>query len=207
MIGVASGAGLHLSDVACLRGGRMLFRGVGLTLHAGASALLTGPNGVGKSSLLRLCAGLLPAYSGTVERHGAVALADERLALDSELPLARALDFWARLDRSADGAVAAALDAMALAPLADVPVRMLSTGQRKRAMLARVIASGAPIWLLDEPGNGLDTASLALLGAAVAAHLASGGIVVTASHQPLPLGAPVVLSLTDHLPDPAEWDA
>ncbi|WP_294130717.1 heme ABC exporter ATP-binding protein CcmA [Sphingobium sp.] len=202
-----NGAGLHLSDVACLRGGRMLFRGVNLTMNAGASALLTGPNGVGKSSLLRLCAGLLPAFSGTIERTGAVALADERLALDSELPLARALDFWARLDDSADGAVAAALDAMALTPLTDVPVRMLSTGQRKRAMLARVIASGAPIWLLDEPGNGLDTASLVLLGAAVSAHLAGGGIVVTASHQPLPLGTPVILSLSDHLPDPAEWDA
>lgn len=208
-----NGAGLHLSDVACLRGGRMLFRSVSLTLNAGASALLTGPNGVGKSSLLRLCAGLLPAFSGTIKRTGAVALADERLALDSELPLARALDFWARLDSSAEGAVVTALDAMALAPLADVSVRMLSTGQRKRAMLARVIASGAPIWLLDEPGNGLDTASLDLLGAAVAAHLAGGGIVVTASHQPLPLGAPVILSLTDHLPDPPHllypgaWDA
>ena len=202
-----NGAGLHLSDVACLRGGRMLFRGVSLTLNAGASALLTGPNGVGKSSMLRLCAGLLPAFSGTMKRTGAVALADERLALDSELPLARALDFWARLDSSAEGAVATALDAMALAPLADVPVRMLSTGQRKRAMLARVIASGAPIWLLDEPGNGLDTASLDLLGTAVRKHLAVGGIVVTASHQPLPLGAPVVLSLTGYLPDPSEWDA
>ncbi|MBU0868356.1 MAG: heme ABC transporter ATP-binding protein CcmA, partial [Alphaproteobacteria bacterium] len=62
-------------------------------------------------------------------------------------------------------------------------------------------------WLLDEPGNGLDSASLGLLGSAVSAHLAGGGIVVTASHQPLPLGAPVVLSLADHLPDPAEWDA
>lgn len=202
-----SRAALALSDVACLRGGRILFRGVNLTLDAGASALLTGPNGVGKSSLLRLCAGLLPAFSGTMERHGAVALADERLALDSELPLARALHFWARLDGSAANAVAAALDAMALTRLSDVPVRMLSTGQRKRAMLARVIASGAPIWLLDEPGNGLDSASLGLLGSAVSAHLAGGGIVVTASHQPLPLGAPVVLSLADHLPDPAEWDA
>ena len=110
-------------------------------------------------------------------------------------------------DGSAANAVAAALEAMALTRLSDVPVRMLSTGQRKRAMLARVIASGAPIWLLDEPGNGLDSASLGLLGSAVSAHLAGGGIVVTASHQPLPLGAPVVLSLADHLPDPAEWDA
>ncbi|MBH1992871.1 MAG: heme ABC exporter ATP-binding protein CcmA [Sphingomonadaceae bacterium] len=193
-----SGAALRLDDVACLRGGRMLFRGITLTIAPGGSALLTGPNGVGKSSLLRICAGLLPIFAGTMTREGGVALADERLALDMELPLAKALDFWARIDRAKDSAVDDALGAMALRPIADVPVRMLSTGQRKRAMLARVIASGAGIWLLDEPGNGLDSASLALLGGAVAAHLAGGGIVVAASHQPLPLAAPVMLELTDH---------
>jgi heme exporter protein A len=199
-----SDAALRLTDVACLRGGRMLFRGVSLTLGPGESALLTGPNGVGKSSLLRLCAGLLPAFAGTVDRRGGIALTDERLALDMDLPLATALAFWAQLDRAEPEAVSAALDAMALTRLADVPVRMLSTGQRKRAMLARVIASNAPIWLLDEPGNGLDSASTDLLGAAVAAHLASGGIVVAASHQPLPMTAPLTLALVDYLPDALE---
>ncbi|MDT7534924.1 heme ABC exporter ATP-binding protein CcmA [Sphingobium sp. SA2] len=199
-----SDAALRLTDVACLRGGRMLFRGVSLTLGPGESALLTGPNGVGKSSLLRLCAGLLPAFAGTVDRRGGIALTDERLALDMDLPLATALAFWAQLDRAEPEAVSAALDAMALTRLADVPVRMLSTGQRKRAMLARVIASNAPIWLLDEPGNGLDSASTDLLGAAVAAHLASGGIVVAASHQPLPMTAPLTLALADYLPGALE---
>jgi len=199
-----SDAALRLTDVACLRGGRMLFRGVSLTLGPGESALLTGPNGVGKSSLLRLCAGLLPAFAGTVDRRGGIALTDERLALDMDLPLATALAFWAQLDRAEPEAVSAALDAMALTRLADVPVRMLSTGQRKRAMLARVIASGAPIWLLDEPGNGLDSASTDLLGAAVAAHLASGGIVVVASHQPLPMTTPLALALADYLPNAME---
>lgn len=199
-----SDAALRLTDVACLRGGRMLFRGVSLTLGPGESALLTGPNGVGKSSLLRLCAGLLPAFAGTVDRRGGIALTDERLALDMDLPLATALAFWAQLDRAGPEAVSAALDALALSRLADVPVRMLSTGQRKRAMLARVIASNAPIWLLDEPGNGLDSASTDLLGAAVAAHLASGGIVVAASHQPLPMTAPLTLALADYLPGALE---
>lgn len=199
-----SDAALRLTDVACLRGGRMLFRGVSLTLGPGESALLTGPNGVGKSSLLRLCAGLLPAFAGTVDRRGGIALTDERLALDMDLPLATALAFWAQLDRAGPDAVSAALDALALTRLADVPVRMLSTGQRKRAMLARVIASNTPIWLLDEPGNGLDSASTDLLGAAVATHLATGGIVVAASHQPLPMTAPLTLALADYLPGALE---
>ena len=199
-----SDAALRLTGVACLRGGRMLFRGVSLTLGPGESALLTGPNGIGKSSLLRLCAGLLPAFAGTVDRRGGIALTDERLALDMDLPLATALAFWAQLDRAGPDAVSAALDALALTRLADVPVRMLSTGQRKRAMLARVIASNTPIWLLDEPGNGLDSASTDLLGAAVATHLATGGIVVAASHQPLPMTAPLTLALADYLPGALE---
>jgi len=78
-------------------------------------------------------------------------------------------------------------------------VRLLSTGQRKRAALARVIASGAPIWLLDEPGNGLDEAALDLLGKAVTRHLADGGIVVAASHQPLPLASPAMVKMQDHV--------
>ncbi|WP_327751922.1 heme ABC exporter ATP-binding protein CcmA [Sphingobium sp. SJ10-10] len=192
-----SRVGLHLSGVACVRGGRLLFRGVDLAMEPGGSALLKGPNGIGKSSLMRICAGLLRASAGTVDRHGRVALTDERLALDMEQPLGAALGFWARLDAAAPGALDAALAAMALEPLRQVPVRMLSTGQRKRAALARVIAGGAPIWLLDEPGNGLDDAALELLGDAVAAHLAKGGIVVAASHQPLPLATPVVMAMAD----------
>ncbi|MFZ2998115.1 heme ABC exporter ATP-binding protein CcmA [Sphingobium sp.] len=191
-------AGLRLTDLACLRGGRMLFRGVSLALEPGEGALLVGPNGVGKSSLLRICAGLLPAFSGTITRRGSIALADDRLALDMERPLVLTLEFWAQLDRAEPAKLAAALDAMALTPLAYVPVRMLSTGQRKRAALARVIASNADIWLLDEPANGLDAASTDLLGAAVRRHLTAGGIVLAASHQPLPIDGPVTIALQDY---------
>ncbi len=197
---MSGGAALRLEDVACLRGGRILFRGVSLTLGPGQGALLTGPNGIGKSSLLRICAGLLPAFAGKVERKSRIALADEKLALDQDAALGKALAFWAGVDDVDPEAVAAALEAMALTALAEVPVRILSTGQRKRAMLARVIASGAAIWLLDEPGNGLDAASVDLLGLAVQRHLSSGGIVVAASHQPLPIAQPVLLSLADHVP-------
>ncbi len=180
-------ASLTFANLACMRGGRVLFKGLNATLGAGDALLLTGPNGVGKSSLLRLIAGLLPAYTGTVTHDGRLALSDENPALDPRLPLAKALGYWAGLDSTGPAAVAAALDALDLTRLAGVPVRLLSTGQRRRANLARVLASGANIWLLDEPGNGLDTASLALLERAIARHRTQGGIVVVASHQSLGL--------------------
>ena len=198
-----SDAALRLSGIACARGGRLLFRGVDLALEPGGSALLRGPNGIGKSSLMRICAGLLRPTAGTIERRGRIALADERLALDLEQPLAQALSFWARMDGADARAVDGALEAMALRQLGGIPVRMLSTGQRKRAALARVIASGAGLWLLDEPGNGLDDTSLELLGAAVAAHLGRGGIVVAASHQPLPMASSVVIDLATYVAEEA----
>jgi heme exporter protein A len=195
-----SDAALRLSDVACVRGGRMLLRGFNLALSRGQSALLRGPNGTGKSSLIRLAAGLLPAFTGTVERVGKVAMSDERLALDMELPLAKALGFWAGIDGTGAEAVVGALRTLDLEPLADIPVRMLSTGQRKRAMLARVAASDAAIWLLDEPANGLDDASQAMLGLLMQHHLATGGIILAASHQLLPLPNTLEIDLKHYAP-------
>jgi len=178
---------LIFDDVACARGGRMLFEDLSFTVGPGEAALVTGPNGCGKSSLLRLAAGLLAPAAGTIVRDGAVALAAEAAALDEDRSLIDALAFWARLDGQDKQAVAQALAAMQLTALAEVPVRLLSTGQRRRATLARVIAGRAPLWLLDEPGNGLDTAALEALGAAMEGHLASGGLILAASHQPLGL--------------------
>jgi heme exporter protein A len=175
---------LRLESVACRRGGRLLFEGLDLDLAPGQAALITGPNGAGKSSLIRLAAGLLGAAAGRVERAASMALADESPALDPKLALASALAFWARLD---GGDPAAGLAAFGLTPLAAVPVRMLSTGQRKRAVLARVVASGAPLWLLDEPANGLDSDGQERLSAAMAAHLAGGGAILAATHQPIGL--------------------
>ncbi|WP_066713414.1 ABC transporter ATP-binding protein, partial [Sphingomonas adhaesiva] len=149
-------------DVTVARGGRVLVEGIDLAVAPGGAAVVAGPNGVGKSSLLRVLAGLLRPAAGHVEREGTVAWMGEAAALDPERALADALAFWAAQDARAlpDVRVAAALDAMLLGDLADVPVRFLSTGQRRRAALARVVASGADVWLLDEPASGLDAGAV-----------------------------------------------
>lgn len=174
---------LAMDGVACVRGGRLLFEGIELLLAPGAAAVVRGPNGAGKSSLLRIAAGLLRASAGSVRR-GRAALSDEALALDRKLTLGHALGFWARLD---GGDAGAAIAAMGLTELADVPVHMLSNGQRRRASLARTIASRAELWLLDEPTNGLDTEGVRRMEAAIASHRDNGGAVFAASHQPLPI--------------------
>lgn len=184
---------LRIDSVACIRGDRLLFESLSLTLSRGSALWLRGPNGAGKSSLIRLAAGLLHPVAGTVERRERVGLIDEAAALDAELPLRRALDFWARVDTVDGHSVDRAMDDMALTPLAEVPVSMLSTGQRKRAAMVRVIASGAPIWLLDEPANGMDDAAQARLVAAIAKHRANGGAVLLASH--FALGVPDLAEL------------
>lgn len=183
--------------VACARGGRLLFEEVTFTLESGAALVVSGPNGVGKSSLIRIAAGLLGPFAGRVRGEASRALLAETAALDPELPLGEALAFWARIDGLGipAGAVAGALEAVGLAPLVRVPVRMLSTGQRRRAALAPLIAADAPVWLLDEPANGLDTASVERLEGLVAAHRAAGGAVIVATHLPLTLPAAQPLAL------------
>ncbi|MBF9152434.1 heme ABC exporter ATP-binding protein CcmA [Novosphingobium jiangmenense] len=187
--------GLVATDIACRRGDRLLFRGLSFDLSGGEVVHLAGPNGIGKSSLIRILAGLLRPFMGTVERQGGLALSDERLALDGHEPLENALAFWQRIDRAPQGNAD-----FGLADLLDVPVRYLSTGQRKRAALARVAASGAPIWLLDEPLNGLDTHWSCIAQAAIKAHCNAGGAVIIASHQPLSLEAVKVIELLDFQP-------
>ena len=169
---------LRFDDVTLVRGGRLLFDRMSFAIAAGEALQLVGPNGTGKSSLIRAAAGLLPVRGGKIERTS-LALADDHSALDAELPLARALRFWGR---STDEA----MEAIGIAQLADVPVRLLSSGQLKRAGLARVAASGARLWLLDEPLNALDADGVERLGAMVERHRAGGGAVLAASHQPVP---------------------
>lgn len=183
---------LALRDVACLRGDRLLFEGLSIGVAAGEALVVTGPNGVGKSSLLRIAAGLLRPSAGTVKRPGRVAWLGETTALDADRTLGDALGFWAKLDRTQPDA---AMERMGIAHLARVPVRYLSTGQRRRAAIARTITSGAPLWLLDEPANGLDAEGVERLGDAMHVHREAGGSVVTATHLPLPIDDALELSL------------
>jgi heme exporter protein A len=171
---------LRLEGVSCIRGGRLLFEGFDLTLGAGEGVRLVGPNGAGKSSLIRLAAGLLTPAAGRVSRSGEVTLADEGVALDRERRLGDALCWWEPRAR-----VEAGMAALGLAELAKVPVRLLSTGQLRRARLARVMASASPLWLLDEPLNGLDDDGIDCLSRTIAAHRDRGGGVLAASHVPL----------------------
>lgn len=173
-------ARLAATDLACRRGERLLFRRLSLALEPGEALHVTGPNGVGKSSLIRTLAGLLRPFAGSVERKGAVGLIDERHALDPGAPLGTALSFWHDLDHADKD-----FDRVGLNHLMDVPVRYLSTGQKKRGALARLLGQRAPIWLLDEPLNGLDSGGVELVERLIAEHLASGGLAVIASHQPL----------------------
>ncbi len=178
---------LAFRDVACVRGGRILFSTLSFDLGPGDAAVVTGPNGVGKSSLIRLAAGLLAPFEGAVTCDVDKALLTEASALDADRTLVAALRFWAILDSAPDppARVARALAALDLESLADIPVRLLSTGQRRRASIARVAASESPVWLLDEPANGLDTVSVARLEALIADHRAAGGIALVATHLPL----------------------
>lgn len=169
---------LRFDDVALRRGGRLLFESMNFELAEGEAMHVSGPNGSGKSSLIRLAAGLLRPERGHVHR-ASLALADENLALDRELPLRRALSFWG-------GQVDEPMDALGIAQLADVPVRLLSSGQSKRAMLARLAASGVSLWLLDEPLNALDAEGADRLSRLIDGHRAAGGAVLVASHQSLP---------------------
>jgi heme exporter protein A len=196
---------LIAENLACRRGDRLLFRRLSFTLEAGAACHVTGANGAGKTTLIRALAGLTTPYAGEVLREGALGLLDERTGLDPDLPLGRALAFWERVDgcTSPDGA----LTMLGLQPLLDVPVRFLSTGQKKRAALAALLNRTVPIWLLDEPLSGLDAETIAKVTDLIRLHVGGGGIALIASHQALDVPGMTSFAIEDYAPSPEEEEA
>lgn len=194
--------GLQAEGLAAIRGERLVFSGLSFALPPGGALLLEGPNGSGKSTLLRVLAGLGRAETGTLRWNGEDALSDRTThatrvaylghqdAVKPGLTVAENLAFWGTPPE-----IEAALARLNLARLAPLPARMLSAGQKRRLSLARLALAAAPIWLLDEPTLGLDTASVAALGTMLAAHRAGGGVVLAATHLPLPLPGAETLRL------------
>jgi len=195
---------LRGEGLTAIRGERLVFRDVSFTLPAGGALILAGRNGAGKSTLLRLVAGLVRPDAGRLlwneadaladrTEHGSrVALLGHQDALKPGLTAAENLAFAARLSGRPVGA---ALAALGLEPLAELPVRMLSAGQKRRLALARVSRSEGSLWLLDEPATGLDDPAIEQLGALLARHRDGGGMVVAATHVPLPLVGAEILRL------------
>ncbi len=195
---------LEATGLAVLRGDRLVLSGLDLRLGASEALLLVGANGTGKSTLLRALAGLCPIDAGRLCWNGTDVLADPAAhagriaflghadALKPGLTVRENLRLAAVLG---GGSIAASLELFGLGALDRLPARLLSAGQRRRAALARVHLAGAPLWLLDEPSLGLDDAALDRLALALAAHRASGGMVVATTHVGLPLPDASVLRL------------
>lgn len=186
---------LVAEDLAGARGGRTLFEGVNFTLSAGESLVVTGANGTGKSTLLRILAGLLPPFRGHVRLAGAEEddpgaashYLGGRNGMKPALSLVENLVFWRDFLGGSGIAAGEALERVGLGAIGHLPLGVLSTGQRQRAALARLLVTRRTVWLLDEPTSGLDKAGDALLGALMRDHLAGGGILVAATHQELGL--------------------
>jgi len=178
------------TDLACMRGGRMVFDGVSFAVPGGEALVVTGPNGAEKSSLLRTIAGLLRLASGRLEFDGAddVPLGEQVHylghldAMKPSLSVTENLSFWLRYLGAGDGATTAALTAVGLDGVAGLPAGYLSAGQRRRLSIARLIGVKRLVWLLDEPTAALDLASQDRLASLMRDHLAGGGIIVAAAH-------------------------
>ena len=190
-------------NLACHRGGREVFRGLNFSLNGGQSLVVTGRNGAGKSSLLRMIAGLIAVTAGTVALTGGETestLAEQTHylghldALKPSLSVSENLVFWSRYFGGASD-IGQALDAVGLAPLAGLPAAYLSAGQKRRLSIARLVVAPRPLWLLDEPTSALDQPSQQRLAELMRRHLDTGGLIVAAAHGPIGLDHPEELRL------------
>jgi len=192
---------LNVEGLTVSRGARRLFEGLSLSISAGEAVMLSGANGAGKTSLLRAIAGLLRPEAGTVSfgeiepeaaRAGALHLIGHHDGLKSQRTAADEFEFWSDWLGGAPADRARAIEAFQLEPLMRLDVRVLSAGQRRRLALSRLRAAPRPLWLLDEPMAPLDTFWRAALGQMMLAHLRTGGMILAAAHDPLPIPARIV---------------
>jgi len=199
------------TDLLCFRGERVVFTDLAFAINAGDALVLRGHNGSGKSTLLRLLAGLLKAQKGDISWNGENILDEpeqhnQRLhyvghldPIKPVLTVRENISFWSEL-RGHENDVDAALAAFGIMFLCDVPGRFLSAGQKRRVNLARIIASPAPLWLLDEPTTALDTDAILALERAIATHRQSGGMVIASTHTDIGLDSAKTLNLDDFTP-------
>lgn len=200
-------------QLTCVRGGRTIFSGLDFEMRAGESLLLTGRNGAGKSSLLRLLAGLVRIAGGSVTLEGGIeeaTLAEQahylghQDALKPSLSVLENLTFWTDYLGGGGLGLHPALTEVGLGALADLPAAYLSAGQRRRLSLARLLTVKRPLWLLDEPTAALDIAAQTRLAELMEVHRANGGMIIAATHMPLGLIAPRELKLGESRPTLAE---
>jgi heme exporter protein A len=187
---------LLASDLACTRGGREVFSGLGFAVETGQALIVSGPNGAGKSSLLRLVAGLVPMTGGRLALEGGdleLSVGEQAHylghldALKPALSVRENLGFWTQFLGGSQVAAEPALAAVGLGAIAHLPAAYLSAGQRRRLSIARLIAVKRPLWLLDEPTSALDVTAQAALATLMAGHLAEGGLILAATHGPIGL--------------------